>query len=681
MIGLMFEIATERFGFLLVFMIILAIFLLFILNIVNKLLPEKSQMNPKQCNAFSLPSIILGLILTWLLIFPVETAGNHVEIGIIIALSTTLVVIFDLLLIKIRTNSSENLRHLQPFHKLIKPLSAMIFSSWIFATVEILAKIFNREITNDFKFGFLWAGFVIFFSIIITIISNRLLNRERRIPSEVLKKAMIAASIITFSIWAIQLIVLNLFALLGPVIVFSLLSYFIVSIIYFVSLFISLFKKYLPEVKNKSVEMIEEWRITHEKEKIKMENLNGEKKVILDVQNLQTYFHTQEGVVRAVENVSFKIYNNEILGLVGETGCGKSVTALSILQLVRFPGIIEGGKIIFDGEDLLQKSKDEILEYRGNRITMMFQDPMNSINPVYTVGNQIEEVFLEHKQEELLALVKEHEPEFKELKTGLKKIKTELKKDTIQGNQSEIDKLDKKEQLLLKKYEDVKHYRTIYTISKHWTINILKDVGIPDPEQFIKRYPHELSGGMRQRIMIAMGLACRPQLLLADEPTTALDVTIQAQILNLMKGLKKKYNTSILFITHDLGVIAKMADRVAVMYSGYVVEYGSVYKLLKDPVHPYTIGLMAAVPRPDRLTKRLRNIHGTVPNLIYPPSGCRFHPRCEYCFKPCSKEVPKTIEIEQDYFVACHLFDPEYKELAQLNKIPNEGRNQDDNRN
>ena len=385
--------------------------------------------------------------------------------------------------------------------------------------------------------------------------------------------------------------------------------------------------------------------------------------------DLQTYFHTQEGVVHAVEDVSFKIYNDEILGLVGETGCGKSVTALSILQLVRSPGIIESGKIIFDGEDLLQKSEEEILNYRGSKITMMFQDPLNSINPVYTVGNQIEEVFLDHKQEELLANVKEHEPEIKELKTSLKNIEIALKEHKKEGNQSEIDRLVKKEKILLEKYEELKKYRSIYTLSRHWSINILKEVGIPDSEQFMSRYPHELSGGMRQRIMIAMGLACRPRLLLADEPTTALDVTIQAQILNLMKDLKKKYKTSILLITHDLGVITKMADRVAVMYSGYIVEYGNIYKLIKEPAHPYTVGLMAAIPRSDRITKRLKNIQGTVPNLIYPPSGCRFHPRCEYCFEPCPKKVPKNIEIGPEYFVACHLYDPEYKELAPTNKI------------
>ncbi|MFW9896343.1 MAG: ABC transporter ATP-binding protein, partial [Candidatus Thorarchaeota archaeon] len=338
--------------------------------------------------------------------------------------------------------------------------------------------------------------------------------------------------------------------------------------------------------------------------------------VILKVSDLTTYFYTEEGVVKAVEGVSFDIKQGETLGLVGETGCGKSVTALSILKLVRPPGEIKSGVVYFDGEDLHKKSPDEFLRYRGNKITMIFQDPLNSLNPVYKIGDQISEVYLLHLEDELLI-------------------------------------------------EAVKNNTSIYDIARKRSQKLLKDLNIPTPRVIFDRYPHELSGGMRQRVQIAMGLACSPKLLIADEPTTALDVTIQNQILKLMKDLKKKYNTSILFITHDLGIISKMCDRVAVMYSGFIVEYGDINKLFRTPYHPYARGLIAAVPVVGKKRETLDVIRGTVPNLIYPPSGCRFHPRCDYCFEPCDSVIPRRIEIEKDYYVACHLYDPQYKELAE----------------
>jgi len=341
------------------------------------------------------------------------------------------------------------------------------------------------------------------------------------------------------------------------------------------------------------------------------------KEAILDVQDLTTYFYTVEGVVKAVEGVSFKIYEGETLGLVGETGCGKSVTALSILRLVRPPGEIKSGRVYFKGEDLHQKTEEEFLKYRGNKITMIFQDPLNSLNPVYKIGDQISEVYRLHMEDELLI-------------------------------------------------EAVKKNTSIYDIARKWSRKILKDLNIPVPRIIFDRYPHELSGGMRQRVQIAMGIACSPKLLIADEPTTALDVTIQNQILQLMKNLKKKYNTSILFITHDLGIISKMCDRVAVMYSGFIVEYGDIEKLFITPYHPYTRGLISSVPVIGKKRELLDVIAGMVPNLIYPPSGCRFHPRCQYCFEPCDSKAPKNIEIEPDYFVACHLYDPEYKDLAEI---------------
>ncbi|MHA2397480.1 MAG: ABC transporter ATP-binding protein [Promethearchaeota archaeon] len=344
-------------------------------------------------------------------------------------------------------------------------------------------------------------------------------------------------------------------------------------------------------------------------------NLNHH--VILDVNDLTTYFYTEEGVVRAVEGVSFQIYEGETLGLVGETGCGKSVTALSILRLVRPPGEIKSGKVIFEEEDLHRKSMDDFLKYRGKKISMIFQDPLNSLNPVYKVGDQISEVYLLHMENELLI-------------------------------------------------EAARKNTGIYSVARKWSQRMLKDLNIPVPRVIFDRYPHELSGGMRQRVQIAMGLACSPKLLIADEPTTALDVTIQNQILKLMKELKEKYNTSILFITHDLGIIAKMCDRVAVMYSGFIVEYGEIVKLFRIPYHPYTRGLIASVPVVGKKRELLDVIPGTVPNLIYPPSGCRFHPRCQYCFEPCDSAIPKSIEVEPRYFVACHLYDPDYKDLAQI---------------
>ncbi|MHA2185823.1 MAG: ABC transporter ATP-binding protein, partial [Promethearchaeota archaeon] len=265
-----------------------------------------------------------------------------------------------------------------------------------------------------------------------------------------------------------------------------------------------------------------------------------------------------------------------------------------------------------------EKSKFEILKFRGNRITMIFQDPLSSLNPVYKVGDQITEVYHLHKEDDLLVEASKH-PD-----------------------------------------------KSIFSIAREWGEKLLYDVGIPAPDKVFDLYPFELSGGMRQRVQIAMALACEPRLLIADEPTTALDVTIQNQILKLMKDLREVYQTAILFITHDLRVISKMCDRVAVMYSGFIVEYGNILKLFKTPYHPYTRGLIKALPLIGMKRNRLQTITGTVPNLIYPPSGCRFHPRCEYCFEPCDSVVPKTIEIDENYFVACHLYDPEYKDLAEI---------------
>jgi len=379
---------------------------------------------------------------------------------------------------------------------------------------------------------------------------------------------------------------------------------------------------------------------------------------LLEIKNLKTNFYTEEGIVKAVDGVSFNMSRNEILGLVGETGCGKSVTALSILRLVRPPGKIIDGSIMFDGVNLLDLTEGQMREYRGKDITMIFQDPLNSLNPILQVGRQIAEVFLLHQKEELEEILEnrklnrdKEKQEIKALEEELKTNKTRLTKEEEKDLEAKIKKLreNRTKKLNLKE------------IAWEKSEDIIKEVGIADAKGILKRYPHELSGGMRQRVMISMGLSCNPKLLIADEPTTALDVTIQAQILDLMKMLKKKFSTSILMITHDLGIIAELCDRVAVMYSGNIVEYASAENLFKNPHHPYTKGLIGSIPSIEKKDQDLLTIRGMVPNLIYPPSGCRFHPRCDYRLETCNKVRPTSIEVGDNHFVACHLFDPKYK--------------------
>jgi oligopeptide/dipeptide ABC transporter ATP-binding protein len=316
---------------------------------------------------------------------------------------------------------------------------------------------------------------------------------------------------------------------------------------------------------------------------------------LLDVQNLKTHFYTDDGIVKAVDEVSFSIGKEETFGLVGESGCGKSVTALSIIRLISWPpGKIVGGRILLEGEDLAQKTEKEMQKIRGCKISMIFQEPMTSLDPVFTVGNEIMEVIQLHQ--------------------GLNK-----------------DEARKK------------------------AVDMLKIVGIPDPERRINEYPHQLSGGMRQRVMIAMALSCNPKLLIADEPTTALDVTIQAQILRLMDKLKEEFSASVLLITHDLGVIAQQCQNVAVMYAGEIVEIGSVEAIFEKPLHPYTVGLNRAIPRLDVDTEKLEIIEGTVPDLIVIPPGCRFNPRCSYVMNICREKHPPITERENDHFSRCWL--------------------------
>lgn len=326
---------------------------------------------------------------------------------------------------------------------------------------------------------------------------------------------------------------------------------------------------------------------------------------LLHVESLKTYFYTYEGVVRALENINFEMDFMKTLGLVGETGCGKSVTALSLLRLIPSPpGKIISGKVLYKGNDLMKLSEKEMRNIRGKEISMIFQEPRSSLNPVLTAGDQIAEMLYIHDREIL-------------------------------------EKEDKKEK---------------ERIAMEKVCAMLKNVGISDPERVASSYPHELSGGMCQRVMIAMALICNPSMLIADEPTTALDVTIQAQILELMKDLVKKYRSSVLMITHNLGIVADMCDDVAVMYAGRIVEMGSVDKILGQPAHPYTTGLMKAIPNVEKDIDRLETIPGSVPNLISPPGGCRFHPRCSKAMGICKKKVPPTIEISEGHKVACWLY-------------------------
>ena len=323
------------------------------------------------------------------------------------------------------------------------------------------------------------------------------------------------------------------------------------------------------------------------------------KKPLLEVKNLKTYFYTEDGVVKAVDGVDFEVYPGEVLGLVGESGCGKSVSLLSVMRLISQPGKIIDGDVIFDGQSLLQLSETEMTHMRGNRISMIFQQPQTALNPVFKVGDQISEVLSIHQD--------------CDKETGKKR-----------------------------------------------AIELLTMVGIPEPEKRADAYPHELSGGMAQRVMIAMALACVTELLIADEPTTALDVTIQAQILDLMRDLRNKVNASVVLITHDLGVVAEMAERVAVMYAGRIVEQADVRSLFASPRHPYTQGLMGSIPVLGKIKEHLEVIPGTVPNLINLPPGCRFAPRCkarlEYKLQICTELEPDLIPASPGHLVRCWLY-------------------------
>jgi oligopeptide/dipeptide ABC transporter ATP-binding protein len=373
---------------------------------------------------------------------------------------------------------------------------------------------------------------------------------------------------------------------------------------------------------------------------------------ILSIRNLRTYFYTYAGVVRALEGIDLDVYKGETLGLVGETGCGKSVTSLSIMRLVPDPpGKIVEGQMIFKGEDLLKKTEEEMRKIRGERITMVFQDPMTYLNPVMTIGDQVAEVILLHQ--DLRKDVVKYKIE--ELKAKLNSQKPDS--GAPQSLKSRIDELES-----LSEAPPKVTNRQMRKAALRKAIEVLKVVRMPDPEKVIKQYPHELSGGMRQRAIMAMALSCNPDLLIADEPTTSLDVTIQAQILALLNELKKEIGASILLITHDLGIVAETCDRVGVMYAGNIVEISGTEALFKKPLHPYTQGLLRAIPKLHEDVKELEIIPGSVPNLIYPPSGCRFHPRCPFKMDICDKEFPPVLEIEPGHSVACYLYPDKKKQ-------------------
>ena len=311
---------------------------------------------------------------------------------------------------------------------------------------------------------------------------------------------------------------------------------------------------------------------------------------LLEIDNLKTYFFTEAGIVKALDGISFDVPKGKTIGLVGESGSGKSVTAQSVLRIVPKPGKIVEGKVIFDGEDLLSKNENEMRSYRGKKISLIFQDPTTSLNPLFTIGTQLSDIVIQHQ------------------------------------------KMNKK--------DSIEH-----------VIKTLKIVKLADPEEIVNRYPHQFSGGMKQRICIARALLLNPQLLFADEPTTNLDVTIQAQILDLLKDLQNNVGMTLVMITHDMGIIAEMCKYVVVLYAGNVMEKGNLEEIFDKP-HPYTEALLKAVPRLDQ-TKKLESIPGSIPNLITPPSGCVFHPRCKYAIDECKREKPPLNPVSDSHSVAC----------------------------
>ena len=366
-------------------------------------------------------------------------------------------------------------------------------------------------------------------------------------------------------------------------------------------------------------------------------------KEVLKISKLKVSFHTYAGDVKAIDSLELSVKSGEILGLVGESGSGKSVTALTIAGLLPPNAEIIRGEVLIDGKNVLSMKKEEIRTMRLTEVAVIFQDPMTFLNPVLEIGSQISEIasarpdafrerIIKHRLEQIKKDESEHKTDKQKLNAEKMRLKTSL----------EDRKLGKRE---------------FNRLTKLYTISLLASVRLAEPEKVFKMYPFELSGGMRQRVMIAMALARAPKLLLADEITTALDVTVQAQVLALLKELKREIDASVLLITHDLGVVAEACDRVAVMYAGNIVEVAPVDELFKNPLHPYTVGLLSAVPRVDvpNMPETV-SIKGSVPDLIYPPSGCRFHPRCPKVFEKCPVQEPTLVEVSPGHLVSCLLF-------------------------
>ncbi|MDA4128856.1 MAG: ABC transporter ATP-binding protein [Thaumarchaeota archaeon] len=364
---------------------------------------------------------------------------------------------------------------------------------------------------------------------------------------------------------------------------------------------------------------------------------------VLSVQDLKTKFFTRHGVVNALDGVNLTIRKGEIMGVVGETGCGKSVLALSIMGLVKYPGKVVEGSVVFRGRDLTKLDPDEMRKIRGSGIAMVFQDPLTFLNPVFTIGDQLSEVFLFHA-----------EMDRKVVEYRIAKAKESLAESTNDGQRDqlieEINTLERAKEAPAKASSKEARKAAWY-----FSTEMMRLLEISDPERVAKFYPHELSGGMRQRIMIAMALALEPDLLIADEATTALDVTTQAQILQLLKELRSRINSAILIITHDLGIVAQTCERVAVMYAGKIVEFTQTRELFSNPKHPYTQGLLSSVPRMSGPEADLEWIPGSVPDMINLPSGCTFHPRCPFAQKLCEQEAPEMLG-ETSHLVRCHLY-------------------------
>ncbi|MCP4397191.1 MAG: ABC transporter ATP-binding protein [bacterium] len=382
-------------------------------------------------------------------------------------------------------------------------------------------------------------------------------------------------------------------------------------------------------------------------------------KTLLETEDLRANFYTYEGVVKALNGVSVMVDRGSTFGLVGESGCGKSVTVRSIMRIIQEPGKIESGKVIVyfneddreEGTDLLQQTEAYMEELRGNQISMIFQEPNAALNPILSINEQVSESFLIHQKAEMRAkVISDLKGKIDSGASPLKRFQLSMFERQTRNQNDLLVKITQKIPLL-KRWE-----RPLYKEATRRSVEIIAKLGIANADQVVTRYPHEISGGMKQRIVIAIALACNPTLLIADEPTSNLDVTIQAQILELIKELKKKYISSVLFITHDLGVVAETCDRVGVMYAGNLCEVADVQELFRNPKHPYTAALLHAVPKVSQ-EGALASIEGTVPNLVHPPSGCRFHPRCPQAMPVCETEFPKSKEVAENHFVSCYLYE------------------------